>query len=698
MAESETGGGGSQGPASRPGPEETIVGPAHAPGLTAAPSVPRQDLSAEKILAHAPRTQLPDGASVPVLAGIPILAKLGQGGMGAVYYGLHPRLEVEVAVKVLPLQTAATQPDSVQRFFREARLAARVKSPHLVSVLDVNEEQGLFFLVMEFVHGSSASSLMNQRVAEGKKGLEEAEALELCCAAASGLAAAHAQNIIHRDVKPDNLLVPVGSSGAPLFGQAKLADLGLARPEQAETGVTVAQTAMGTPGYMAPEQSQDAKTAGKAADVFSLGATLFALLTGQPPFTGPSLLKILMNTTDSPHPPIRKLRPDVSEKTAALLDRCLAKRPEDRFSDARSLLPALEECLAQFPGVSWSATSAPAAQVSSAAPAGRRAWWKIAAPAAAVLLLTAGIFLVRPALKRRNDKTAVLSALDRAQRLLEKDEPEAAGQLLAQTCREVAEDTPGLEGLRGKLAEAQRLAAEKRARTRFLEFIQRLFADDIPGALGYVDPECAQRIGTPHLQRRFEALHQEFRNLGLTPETLRVRDVNLSSDGLRAEVTPEARTSVGEWRPHKLSQWRLVDGEWRLFIEAPRVESIKALKQRCQAFFGHVLRQEWDRAAAFVDPEAHRRHGVGGVRLGLGIVRTLFAIGGIKPDAYRVGEIIIAPDGMRAEVFLELLHPNGEWKAQPKPSLWRYLDGEWYVLTGPPSEPPPGPQPKKKLP
>ncbi|MBE7465783.1 MAG: serine/threonine protein kinase [Planctomycetes bacterium] len=307
-------------------------------------SVPPQDLSADKLLATAPRLSVAD-KPVPALGGIPLLAKLGQGGMGAVYYGRHPRLNVEVAVKVLPFNLADQNPGLIERFYREANIAARVRSPHLVQVTDVNEDCGLFFLVMEFVRGTSAGSYLRALRQAGRPGLSETTALDICIAAAQGLSAAHAEGVIHRDIKPDNIMLPYAKgTEEPQFQAAKLADLGLARGEGHDRSLTGTQAAMGTPGYMAPEQGMDAKNARKPADVFSMGATLYALLSGNAPFTGSSLMKVLLDTAQSPHVPIRQLRPEVSGVTEAVLARCLAKDPAQRYPDAFALLEALKIC------------------------------------------------------------------------------------------------------------------------------------------------------------------------------------------------------------------------------------------------------------------------------------------------------------------------------------------------------------------
>ncbi|MCX7805829.1 MAG: protein kinase, partial [Planctomycetota bacterium] len=304
-----------------------------------------QDLESDKLLQSAPRVALPDGRLVPSLGGIPLLSKLGFGGMGAVYFGIHPRLNVEVAVKVLSFQLAEQQPDVIQRFYREAQMAAQIKSPHLVSVLDVNEEKGLYYLVMEFVRGQSAGAHIRERARNRMAPLPEAVALDICIAATEGLAAAHVKGIVHRDIKPDNILIPRREGEESLaWGEAKLSDLGLARADLAGQSLTGSQSALGTPGYMAPEQIVDAKKAGKPADVFSMGATLYALLCGRPPFAGETMMEIILAALNRPHVPIHSMRPDVSHVTAALIDRCLDKDPSRRYVDAPALLAALKVC------------------------------------------------------------------------------------------------------------------------------------------------------------------------------------------------------------------------------------------------------------------------------------------------------------------------------------------------------------------
>jgi formylglycine-generating enzyme required for sulfatase activity len=301
-----------------------------------APSRSPEDLTQDRLLL----THTRDERGRPTLGRIPLHCRIGKGGMGSVYYAIHPRLHVEVAVKVLPHHLLEEDPALADRFVSEARLAASLSSENIVRVLDVDQDQGTYFIVMEYVHGESAGALLRRRRAEGTPGLPEAEALDIVTAATRGLAAAHARGIIHRDIKPDNILLPGGDGR-----KAKLADLGLAKPMGAGQSLgTASHMTMGTPGYMAPEQANDARSAGPPADVFATGATLYALLSGQEPFPGPSVNAILRDTElKEPKP----LPSTVSAKTRELVAVCMTKDPAGRFADAKALLSALEGDIAR---------------------------------------------------------------------------------------------------------------------------------------------------------------------------------------------------------------------------------------------------------------------------------------------------------------------------------------------------------------
>src|SRR5688572_1426870 len=292
---------------------------------------PDKDIAKDGLLAIAPR----DTSGRPTLGGIPLYKKLGQGGMGAVYLGKHPRLGVEVAVKILPFHLADQDPSAIEYFMREANVAARLNHPSLVRIFDVNVDgdpkagSAIWYLVMEFVAGKTAGKLIKERVKAGQGPLPEADALDLLLTVSDGLAAAHEERFVHRDIKPENIIIPLSPEGEPQLKKAKLMDLGLAKAhsEELSLGPTGTNVAMGTPGYMSPEQAENAKGAGPPADVFAMGATLYSLLSGSAPFTGTTVLNVLKKTSDEPHVPLSTLNPAVGRPTEVLIDTCLAKRP-----------------------------------------------------------------------------------------------------------------------------------------------------------------------------------------------------------------------------------------------------------------------------------------------------------------------------------------------------------------------------------
>jgi formylglycine-generating enzyme required for sulfatase activity len=294
--------------------------------LTAAPPLDPQLLDDPSL------RRLPVQDGYPVLGQIWLCRKLGEGGMGAVYLGFDPQLQRRVAVKCLQADLAR-DPRYLQRFLEEGRAAARLQHPHVVGVLGVGEEHGLSYLVMEFVEGESVRDWLGRR----SERVSERQALAIVIGAARGLAHAHGRGVVHRDVKPENLLVS-------REGQVKVADLGLAKPLtdagralRTETGAI-----FGTPAYMPPEQFLSSRDVGCTADVYALGAVLYALLAGQDAYRG-HLLEILEAKRAGPFPDLAAVRPDVSAAVADWVARACAERPEERPADARQALRELQE-------------------------------------------------------------------------------------------------------------------------------------------------------------------------------------------------------------------------------------------------------------------------------------------------------------------------------------------------------------------
>jgi serine/threonine protein kinase len=252
---------------------------------------------------------------------------LGRGALGVVYSAEDTVLGRRVALKLL-LESAASDPANARRFLREARAAAQINHPHVVTVHDADQRDGLFYLAMELAQGSMEDVLR----ARGR--LDWRAATRLIADACQGLGAAHAAGLIHRDLKPANLLLGAG-------GKVKLADFGLAQPRTAAPDQSSDHgRQVGTPHYMSPEQCKGER-ADVRSDVYSLGATYYALLTGQPPFPIEGAVEVMVAHLEHPAPDPRAIEPSIPEGCAAVLARALAKDPAQRHADASALLAEL---------------------------------------------------------------------------------------------------------------------------------------------------------------------------------------------------------------------------------------------------------------------------------------------------------------------------------------------------------------------
>jgi serine/threonine protein kinase len=275
------------------------------------------------------------GKGGPTLAGFQLLGVLGRGGTAVVYKARQLRPQRLVAVKVIDRSLAGDR-EVVARFRQEQALAARVTHPNLVATYHAGRAAGCLYLVMEFVPGVSLDEL-----ARWRGPLPVAEACEVIRQAALGLQHIHEQGLVHRDVKPSNLMLTP-------CGRVKVLDLGLARNLlQAGEGARITSRGqwLGTLDYMAPEQCVAPHAVDGRADVYGLGCTLYELLAGQPPFAGPgygsAFLKVQAHV-EAPVPPIRGPRPDVPERLAGALGRMLAKDRERRFARPADVAAAVQ--------------------------------------------------------------------------------------------------------------------------------------------------------------------------------------------------------------------------------------------------------------------------------------------------------------------------------------------------------------------
>jgi len=293
------------------------------------PQVP-QDLARELI--HAGRLTKYQAAQVYqgktkglVLGDYVVLDEIGAGGMGQVFKAWRREMERTVALKVLSAKRIESR-ESVERFHREVKAAAKLEHPNIVTAYDAGEAEGVHFLVMQYVEGKDLACVLAERGP-----LPVAEAVDYVVQAARGLEYAHQQGVVHRDIKPGNLLLDTR-------GTVKVLDMGLARIDQpvdpyaatAPEALTESDQVMGTYDYMAPEQAQDTHHADHRADIYSLGCTLYRLLTGQRPYHGDTPVQVLFGHAQAPIPSLREVREDVPPQLDAAFQKMLAKDPAGR--------------------------------------------------------------------------------------------------------------------------------------------------------------------------------------------------------------------------------------------------------------------------------------------------------------------------------------------------------------------------------
>jgi serine/threonine-protein kinase len=261
-----------------------------------------------------------------------IEGEIGRGGMGVVYRARDERLHRRVAIKVLPPELAF-QEEIRARFTREAQTAARLSHPHVVPIYDVGSEGDLVYFIMGYVDGESLGGRIKRR---GQ--LPPEEVRRIMKETADALSAAHALSIIHRDIKPDNILLD-GTRG-----RVMVTDFGIAKALQGGSGATLtsAGVAIGTPSYMSPEQAAGEKEIDGRSDLYSLGIVAYQMCIGQPPFSAPTVAGILMKQITEPAPMVSDSRDDVPEDLTLAIARCLEKDPENRWPTADALRRSLE--------------------------------------------------------------------------------------------------------------------------------------------------------------------------------------------------------------------------------------------------------------------------------------------------------------------------------------------------------------------
>lgn len=272
---------------------------------------------------------LKEGSQPVTLGDFLISKKLGQGGMGAVFKAKQISLDRDVALKVLARHLADDE-KFVSRFQREAKVMAKLDHGNIIRCYQVGNESGLHYLAMEFVDGCSLQDLIDKN---GK--FSVGDALFVTLRVADSLNYAHELNMVHRDIKPDNVLITKK-------GVVKLADLGLAKPINDDLSMTASGVGAGTPHYMAPEQMRSAKDVDGRADIYALGGMLYVMLTGKKPHDGETLVKLLEQKEKGRFEPARKINPQVPDKLDLMIDKMLAKSLTARYQTCAEVMRDLD--------------------------------------------------------------------------------------------------------------------------------------------------------------------------------------------------------------------------------------------------------------------------------------------------------------------------------------------------------------------
>ena len=280
-----------------------------------------------------------------------VIGVLGKGGMGIVFKARDLSLRREVALKFLP-ESMSSDEDIVKRFAREARAAARLNHPNIVTIYGVGRHEDTFYIAMEYVEGMALDALIAK---EGK--VDVRRAVEITRDSAEALAEAHAQGIVHRDIKPQNIMLTK-------TGRVKVMDFGLARVNYENTQLTSSGTSMGTPHYMSPEQWMDSKVDGRA-DIFSLGVTLFEMINGEVPYNASTPLAIMRKIVDEPTPSLCSVDETIPSLVSDVAEKMMAKDPEDRYGSAAEVVSDLSSFLDSLtkPSAAEEAFSAPGANL-----------------------------------------------------------------------------------------------------------------------------------------------------------------------------------------------------------------------------------------------------------------------------------------------------------------------------------------------
>jgi serine/threonine protein kinase len=324
-----------------------------------------------------------EGMSVTVLSGrYRLESKLGSGGMSTVYLAQDEVLDRPVALKLLH-QEISDDAAQLERFRREARAAARLSHPNLVGVIDAGEDQGRPYIVFEYIEGET----LKRRI-EAEGGLAVDEAVAYAIEIGRGLTAAHARRLVHRDVKPQNVLIDPD-------GRAKVTDFGIARSLESK-GLTATGRVLGTTDYVSPEQAMG-EDVDERSDVYSLGVVLYEMLTGDVPFEAETQVGVAMKHVNDPMPDVQVRRPDVSAALGLVIDRATTKDPRDRYGSVAEMVRDLEGTL-EVEAARRGGTSGEATSVLDSVPPSQRKLARRRIPVSGIAMGLVGVALIAAAL------------------------------------------------------------------------------------------------------------------------------------------------------------------------------------------------------------------------------------------------------------------------------------------------------------
>jgi eukaryotic-like serine/threonine-protein kinase len=324
-----------------------------------------------------------EGVSVTVLSGrYRLESKLGSGGMSTVYLAQDEVLDRPVALKLLH-QEISDDAAQLERFRREARAAARLSHPNLVGVIDAGEDQGRPYIVFEYIEGDT----LKRRI-EAEGGLPVDEAVAYAIEIGRGLTAAHARKLVHRDVKPQNVLIDPD-------GRAKVTDFGIARSLESK-GLTATGRVLGTTDYVSPEQAMG-EDVDERSDVYSLGVVLYEMLTGDVPFEAETQVGVAMKHVNEPMPDVQVKRTDVSAALALVIDRATTKDPRDRYGSVAEMVRDLEATL-EVEAARRGGTSGEATSVLDSVPRSQRKLARRRIPVSGIVMGVVGVALIAAAL------------------------------------------------------------------------------------------------------------------------------------------------------------------------------------------------------------------------------------------------------------------------------------------------------------